>query len=103
MHALIEQHRDEIADLCRRHGVRRLEVFGSGARGGDFDPVASDADFLVSFDEVGKRRSFKQDMDLAQALEALLGRRVDLVNPTLIKNPFILAGVNRSREIVYGA
>ena len=39
MPALIEQHRDEIAGLCRRFGMRRLEVFGSAARGGDSDPI----------------------------------------------------------------
>jgi len=43
MHTLIEQHRAEIADLCRRHGVRQLAVFGSAARGMDFDPASSDA------------------------------------------------------------
>lgn len=50
MHHLIDQHRAGIATMCRRYGVRRLEVFGSAARGEDFDPVASDADFLVAFD-----------------------------------------------------
>src|SRR5665213_2347859 len=101
MHAVIEQHREEIAELCRRHGVRRLEVFGSAARGVDFDPGTSDADFLVSCDKTGERSSFEQDLDLAEALEALLGRQVDLVNPDLIANPFILASVNRAREVAF--
>jgi predicted nucleotidyltransferase len=43
---LIEQHRREIESLCARHGVRRLELFGSAARG-QFDPAKSDVDFLV--------------------------------------------------------
>jgi predicted nucleotidyltransferase len=38
-----------IADICRRFGVRRLEVFGSAARATDFHPGSSDADFLVEF------------------------------------------------------
>ena len=33
---LIGQHREQIAEICRRHQVRRLELFGSAARG-DFD------------------------------------------------------------------
>jgi len=103
MHASIEHHRDEIAALCRRFGVRRLEVFGSAARGVDFDPKTSDADFLVSFDEAGGGASFKQVLDLTQALAGVLGRPVDLVNPDAIANPFILAGINRAREVVYGA
>jgi hypothetical protein len=42
---LIEEHRVEIAGLCRKHGVKRLELFGSAARG-DFDPGRSDVDFF---------------------------------------------------------
>ena len=45
---LIEQHRPDLADLCRRFGVHRLEVFGSAADG-QFDPTRSDIDFLVEF------------------------------------------------------
>jgi hypothetical protein len=29
MHPFIEDHRGQIADRCRRHGVRRLELVGS--------------------------------------------------------------------------
>lgn len=47
---LIEARRTEIADLCRRFHVRRLEVFGSAARGTDFDPARSDVDLLVTYD-----------------------------------------------------
>ncbi len=50
MHASIEQHRTEIARLCRRYAVRRLDVFGSAARGADFDPARGDADLLVVFE-----------------------------------------------------
>jgi uncharacterized protein len=35
---LIAERRSDIAALCRRFGVRRLAVFGSAARGDDFDP-----------------------------------------------------------------
>jgi len=49
MIADISLHREELRALCRRFHVRRLDVFGSAARG-DFDPVRSDLDFLVEFD-----------------------------------------------------
>ena len=78
MHYLIDQRRAEIALLCRRYGVRRLEVFGSAARGADFDPVASDADFLVDFEPGSEMPPLRQLFGLAEDLEALLGRPVDL-------------------------
>ena len=44
MIALIEQHRDVLATLCRRFKVRRLDLFGSAAQG-TFDPQSSDLDW----------------------------------------------------------
>jgi predicted nucleotidyltransferase len=52
MHPQIQQHQTALAELCRRYHVRRLEVFGSAARGYDFDPFSSDADFLVEFEAI---------------------------------------------------
>ena len=46
---LIDNRREQIADLCRRHGIRRLDVFGSAATG-SFDPASSDVDFLAEFE-----------------------------------------------------
>ena len=80
MHPAIEAKRESLAALCRRHGVRRLEVFGSAARGSDFDPARSDADFLVTFDDVSPDTDdLRRLLDLADALEHVLGRSVDVV------------------------
>lgn len=103
MHCLIDQHRAEIAALCRRYGVRRLEVFGSAARGTDFDPAASDADFVVDFDPKAAQSPLNQYFGLAGDLKTLLGRPVDLVEIGAIRNPFILAGINQTREVIYGS
>jgi predicted nucleotidyltransferase len=103
MHTLIEQRRTEIAMLCRRYDVRRLEVFGSAARGVDFDPLNSDADFLVDFAPGKDLHPLAQFFGLANDLEILLGRKIDLVESGTIKNPFILASIDRAREIVYAS
>ena len=78
MHADIANKRPELAALCRRHAVARLEVFGSAARGTDFDAARSDADFLVTFNPAA-RNDLAVFLDFKAALEALLGRAVDLV------------------------
>lgn len=103
MHHLIDQRRAEIALLCRRYAVRRLEVFGSAARGTDFDPAVSDADFLVAFEPGGDLPPLEQYFGLAEALRHLLGRPVDLVESGAVGNPFIRADIDRSREVVYAA
>jgi uncharacterized protein len=103
MHALIEQHRDAIADICRRFGVRRLEVFGSAARAIDFHPDTSDADFLVEFEPGNGQPFLHRFFGLEAALSQLLGRPIDLVEPSAVRNPYIRASIDRAREIVYGA
>lgn len=101
MHPVVEAKRDEIAVLCRRLGVRRLDVFGSAA-GNGFDIEHSDVDVLVEFDaEVtgGIRLYF----ELKDGLEQVLGRPVDLVSARAIRNPYVKAQVSATRERLYAA
>ena len=46
---MVEKHREQIAALCRKYGVQKLELFGSAA-GEMFDPQQSDIDFIYEFD-----------------------------------------------------
>ena len=54
MNDLLRQREREIADLCVRHHVRMLSVFGSAA-GESFDPTRSDVDLLVEFEKMPPR------------------------------------------------
>jgi uncharacterized protein len=103
MIAEISSHRPELEELCRRFHVRRLDLFGSAA-GDDFDPGRSDLDFLVEFDpRAPEALSFTTFFDLKEALEALFGRNVDLVEPRAIRNPYFKESVESSRESVFEA
>ncbi len=103
MHRSIAENRSAIAALCRRYGVRRLEVFGSAARGDDFDEKHSDADFLVEYRNAGRLGPLEEYFGLQAELSALLGRKVDLVEPGAIRNPYVLKAINGARELVYAA
>lgn len=103
MHGVIEQRRAAIAELCRRHRVRRLDVFGSGARGTDFDPRRSDVDFLVEFNTTESEPTLKTFFALRAELAAVLGRPVDLVMAGSVINPYMNAEVERTREPIYAA
>jgi uncharacterized protein len=97
----IEAQRSAIAELCRRFHVRRLDVFGSAARGTDFDPSRSDVDLLVSYDPDASPPTLTAYFDLQEELTALLGYPVDLVMSSAVRNPYIHADIERSREPVY--
>lgn len=101
MIAEVASKRDEIADLCRRFGVRRLELFGSAARG-DFDPETSDIDFIYEFD-ASNDQLLRRFVGLGDALEALLGRPVDFLSEQRRTNPYLWASIDRDREVIYVA
>lgn len=93
--ALITDNLEAIRQLCRTYGIRRLDVFGSGATGG-FDPETSDVDFIVDLGDYTPGTADRY-LDLANALEALLGRPVDLVTEPSIRNPYFRQGVDAQR------
>ena len=76
MHETMRERMPAIAEACRRHRVVRLDVFGSAARGTNFDPLESDADFVV---DLGEDYGLDEYLGLKADLERMLGRSVDLV------------------------
>jgi hypothetical protein len=102
MQAFIETKQTELASLCRRYHVRRLELFGS-AVAGDFEPATSDLDFLVEFEELDPPAYADAYFGLRESLSALFQRPVDLVSPTAVRNPYFLRSIERSRALLYAA
>ena len=102
MNPVVEERRADLARLCRRFRVRRLELFGSAARA-DFDPAASDLDFLVEFDDLEPAEYADAYFGLLEALQAIFGRAVDLVVPSAVRNPYLLRAIEQSRVVLYAA
>lgn len=76
----------KLAMLCRRYGVKKLSLFGSAARG-ELTP-GSDVDLMVEF-KPESRVSLWDFPKLQEEFSALFGnRRVELVPPEVMKNPF---------------
>jgi predicted nucleotidyltransferase len=84
MIAELDAKREALSALCRRFGVARLELFGSAARGTDFAPTRSDLDFLVTLTPA-TRDDLVAFAELRDALEALFGRPVDLLEREAIE------------------
>lgn len=103
MHPAIADKKDELARLCRRYEVARLEVFGSAASGAQFDARTSDADFLVEFNQDSKMAPFDQFFNFADALRSTLGRPVDLLELSAVSNPYLRAAIDKSRKLVYAS
>lgn len=102
MIAEIQQHREDLEALCRRFGVRRLEVFGSAATG-RFHAESSDLDFLVELQSPTGPGYADRYFGLLEALEALLGRPVDLVIAFALNNPYFRESIEETRTVLYAA
>jgi hypothetical protein len=70
----IHRQRDAVLQIAARHGASNVRLFGSVARGEERPD--SDVDLLIDLDT---ERGFGDYLGLAEELEALLHRRVDLL------------------------
>lgn len=98
----LDTHRQELADACRRFDVESLEVFGSAARA-DFDFEKSDVDFIVRFRNPGSPGYADRYLGLAEELERILGRPVDLMTERSLRSRLFIEQITPDRTVVYAA
>jgi predicted nucleotidyltransferase len=99
---ILENKRQAIAQACRRHGVLRLDAFGSALRD-DFRLDESDLDLLVEFEQMESYARVDAYFGLLEELRALLGPKIDLVMAGAVKNPYIASDIERTRRLLYAA
>ena len=97
---LVTEKSEEIANLCRKHQVQRLDLFGSAAAG-DFDSESSDLDFLVTFLPEANATYVGAYHRLYTDLCELFEQSVDLVIDTDFRNPYFRDAVEQSRTPIY--
>jgi len=102
MQDFIRAHREEIAELCRKHHVRRLSIFGSATRD-DFDPNRSDVDVIVEFEDFPIEQYSDNKWALHDELAEKLNRKVDLLTWKSLKNPVIRSEVESTHVMLYAA
>ena len=99
---MLESKLGAIAKACKRHGVIRLDAFGSALRD-EFRPGRSDVDLLVALDSMEPYARVDAYFGLLEDLRAILGEQVDLVISGAVKNPYIAREIARTKELLYVA
>ncbi len=97
---LIEMNIDKIVALCKKYKVAKLWVFGSILTPRFNDD--SDVDFSVVFHYDEITDLFLTFFDFIDELQQLLGRKVDLIDETAIKNPYFRTELNNTKRLIYG-
>lgn len=99
---IIERHIDMIKEICRRFHVRKLWVFGSILTP-QFNE-SSDVDLCVDFDwdNIPLLDSANNFFGFQEALEILLGRKIDITDDSAVRNPYFRQELNETRLLIYG-
>jgi uncharacterized protein len=94
----LNKYKKDISQICASLSVQRLELVGSAARD-DFQPDTSDIDVLVDFK--GNEKLFERYFDLKEQLEKCFGRRVDVIQSSALKNPYVKKSIDCDRIALY--
>jgi uncharacterized protein len=96
---LIDKNIDAIKELCDKHNVKELYIFGSVLTNKFSD--SSDIDILIQFGKVELMDYFDNYMDFKEELEKLLNRPIDIVENQAIRNPVFRKIVDREKKLIY--
>lgn len=90
--------RSAVAAICRKWKVGRMSLFGSVTR--DDFRADSDVDVLVEFSK-GEEPSLFGLVDLRDQLSSLFGRPVDVVTPSVFRNPIREKAIKRDLQVIH--
>jgi len=97
---LINKNIDQIHDLCAKHKVDRLYVFGSILS--DTFKNNSDIDLIVDFDHIELTNYADNYFDLKLSLETLFNREIDLLENKAVRNPYLRKSIDSTKQLIYG-
>jgi predicted nucleotidyltransferase len=98
---ILENHKSEIEALCKKLSIQSLYTFGS-VNTALFNE-SSDVDFIVDLGEKTDLEYAEAYFQMAESLEQILNRRVDLLTLRSLKNPFFIQKVEASKSLLYAA
>ena len=97
---IVDLNIEKIRDLCYKHKVARLFVFGSVLS--ERFKKSSDIDFIVDFREIDVYDYADNYFDLKFSFENILKRNIDLLEDKAIKNPYLRQSIDSSKQLLYG-
>ncbi|GAB3977232.1 nucleotidyltransferase family protein [Spirosoma terrae] len=100
IHSFLAQKLPVVTRILKENGVKRAYAFGSVCS--DHFNETSDIDLLIDFDEHLDPVTYGENyFTIAQSLESLLGRPVDLVTQRSVKNPYFRKTVEQTKTVIY--
>ena len=85
---------DKLVSILKKHGAKKIEIFGSYARGEQKEK--SDLDVIVEFE---KRKSLLELVGIEQELEDNLGIKIDLLTEDSI-SPYLMEKIRKESKVI---
>jgi uncharacterized protein len=100
---IIENKLPAIIELCKKHNLKSLYLFGSATDSKKFNEK-SDVDFLYEYDKAKIEELQYADnyFDFLFSLENILKRNIDLMPNEKLKNPYLSRQINSEKIKIYG-
>lgn len=98
---IVEKNIDKIRELCLKHKVANLFVFGSVLT--NRFKESSDIDFIVDFKDVDLYEYADNYFDFKFSLEEIFKRDIDLLEDKAIRNPYLRKTIDSSKQLIYGS
>lgn len=101
MQQLIKDKLEDLKKLCQDYDVKTMYIFGSVCTKQFND--ASDIDLLISFKEISIEKYTDNYFELHHKLEALFDRKIDLLTENSLSNPYFIAEIEDTKQLLYAA
>lgn len=96
---IITNNLQQIKDICQKHYVKELYVFGSAAK--NEMKADSDVDFSYVMKEVPNEKTANNFFDMLSTFEELFKTRVDLVPMNGLRNRIFIEELNNAKQLLY--
>ena len=102
MQPIITDNINAIKDICKKHHVKEMAVFGSVTK--NYFTEKSDIDVLIEFQDDIKFEDYSMNyFSFEESLKSLLKKEIDLVTKRFIENPYFLESIKQNKETIYVA
>ena len=100
---IVENNIPTIIELCKKHKIKSLYLFGSATDSKYFNEE-SDVDFLYEYDKgkIAELEYADNYFDFLFSLQNILKRNIDLMPNEKLKNPYLLKQINSEKIKIYG-
>ena len=102
MQSIITENINAIKDICKKHRVKEMAVFGSVTK--DYFTPDSDIDVLIEFmDDITFEDYSTNYFSFEESLKSLLNKEIDLVSTRFIENPYFLESIKQNKATLYAS